>query len=112
MANQSEVLLTAEDRGREIELQRDEVLVVALEANASTGYRWEVSEIDPPILELADDEYQPNTEGAMGVGAPGTQRLTFEATDSGRTRLTLAYRRPWETAVEAANTFTVEIATC
>lgn len=109
MANQTELVLTAADAGREIELGRDQALVIALEANPSTGYRWEVAEIDPPILKLADDEYQPNAEGAMGVGSAGTQRVTFEPVDLGQTQVTLAYRRPWETAVEAANTFAVEV---
>lgn len=110
MADQKEVLLTAEDEGKEIHLQRDQVLLIALEANPSTGYRWEVAEIDPPILELTDDGYQPDAEAAMGVGAAGTQRLTFEPVDLGETEVVLAYRRPWETAVDPANTFAIEIA--
>jgi predicted secreted protein len=35
--------------------------------------------------------------------------LTFEPVESGHTRVDLAYRRPWETEVEPANTFTVHI---
>jgi inhibitor of cysteine peptidase len=103
------VELTAEDRGREIRLQRNETLVITLDANPSTGYHWETSEIDPGVLELTDDTFEPHRNRALRVGAAGTQRLTFEPVADGTIHLSLAYRRPWEAEVEPANTFTVHI---
>jgi inhibitor of cysteine peptidase len=109
MAGPTQVRLTAKERGQEIEIEQNDTLLIVLEANPSTGFQWEVMEIDSPILELTDDTYHADSDSAMGVGAAGTQRLTFEPVESGHTRVDLAYRRPWETEVEPANTFTVHI---
>jgi inhibitor of cysteine peptidase len=103
------IRLTAGEDGQEIRIEQEDTLLVVLESNPSTGYQWEVTEIDPSILELTDDTYHPDADSAMGVGAAGTQRLTFKPAGEGRTHLALAYRRSWETEVEPADTFAVDI---
>jgi hypothetical protein len=45
-----EIRLVAQDEGGQVELKEDQVLVIGLESNPSTGYMWEVEETDGRIL--------------------------------------------------------------
>ena len=99
-----EVVVTAADDGREIELTEGQTLVVRLRANPSTGFGWQVLEPEGgEILRQTDDaEFQPDS--AL-LGAPATQILRFEPVQEGDTTLKLEYRRPWGPAAEPALEF-------
>lgn len=100
------VTLRADDDGGEVELVEGQTFVVSLEANPTTGYTWEAVEYDQQILrQLGEPRFTPESSA---VGAPGKQRLRFEAVGTGRTMLRLAYHRPWE-EVEPERTFSVEV---
>lgn len=103
-----EIVVTAADDGREIELGAGQVLVVRLEANPSTGYGWQVGEpAEEGTLRQADViEFQPDS---VLLGAPGIQILRFTAQREGQTSLRLVYRRPWERDVEPARMFQLEV---
>ena len=105
-----EVALSAEDSGGRAELDAGDLLVVTLESNPTTGYAWEVSEVDKAVLaQVGEAEFQEAAqEGEQLVGAPGVQTFRFEAA-RGETTLTLVYRRSWEKDVEPLQTFTVEV---
>lgn len=105
-----EVVLSAEDDGTSIELRAGQELVVTLESNPTTGYRWEVSEVDESVLsELGEAEFQEAPkEDEQIVGVGGTETFRF-ASAPGSTTLTLVYHRSWEKDVEPAATFTVEV---
>lgn len=102
-----EVTLSEADSGRLIELQESDVVVLRLESNPSTGYRWEVQETDQNILLQVgafEFESEPNR-----FGAPGTQVLRFVGVSEGRTPLKLVYRRPWEEGVEPLKTYSIQV---
>jgi len=105
-----EVALSAEDSGGRAELDAGDLLVVTLESNPTTGYAWEVSEVDKAVLaQVGEAEFQEAArEGEQLVGAPGVQTFRFEAA-RGETTVTLVYRRSWEKDVEPLETFTVEV---
>jgi inhibitor of cysteine peptidase len=105
-----EVALDAEDDGTQVELRAGQVLVVTLESNPTTGYRWEVSEVDESVLaQIGEGEFQEAPkEGEQMVGVGGTETFRFESAP-GNTTLTLVYHRTWETDVEPEDTFTVEV---
>ena len=111
--NHGEVKLSAKDDGCQIELKEDQVLVISLESNPSTGYMWEVEEADETILRQPGKmEFEPELHllGASGLlGAPAKQILRFEAVAAGQTTLRLVYRRPWEKDVESARTFSLQV---
>ncbi len=70
--------------------------VIALEANHTTGYSWQLTEeVDENILSLEGVEYEAGDSEL--VGAPGEEEWTFKAVGEGRTELTFKYVRPWET---------------
>jgi inhibitor of cysteine peptidase len=107
----SEVQVDMEDNGRQIELAVGQALVVTLGSNPSTGYEWEVAEVERTVLQqIGEKEFQrdPNAP-ANTVGAGGFELFRFEALTAGRTALKLIYRRPWEAEVEPLETYSLQV---
>jgi inhibitor of cysteine peptidase len=91
------VNLSEGDSGGARDLRLGDEVIVALDENPTTGYRW-LADIDAARLQLTDDQYQ----GAeRPVGAGGTRRMTFAPLRAGPARLHLVKRRSWEQAVVA-----------
>jgi inhibitor of cysteine peptidase len=101
------VLLDAGDGGGNVALEPGQLLSVVLDANPTTGYRWDPIDLDEAVLAQVSGEF--NAPATDAVGASATQTLIFRAVAPGATTLTLAYARPWE-SVEPAETFTVQVA--
>lgn len=96
--------------GQQVSLSRNQTLEVALPSNPSTGYRWDVAEVDSAIVQQQDDPtYVPDSADQTRVGSGGTQTFTFRAIGAGQTTLTLIYHRPWETNVDPAQTYTLRL---
>lgn len=69
-------------------------LEIALPANPSTGFAWEVVVFDGSVLRQEGD---PGFAASADLpGASGTTVFTFTVIGSGATTLDLVYRRPWE----------------
>jgi inhibitor of cysteine peptidase len=101
-----EVMVDMEDNGRQINLYSGQTLVVSLEAQPSTGYTWEVVELDELILrQEGDPEFQPSG----GIGAPGMQIFRFETVSAGKTDLRMIYHQPWVAGVEPLETFSIHV---
>ena len=102
----NEVNLGADDNGSQIELQADQTLVIGMEGNPTTGYSWEVEEVDEAVLrQVGEAEFEPESDA---VGSGGVQILRFEAVNSGQTDLELVYHRSWEDE-EPLETFSVQV---
>jgi inhibitor of cysteine peptidase len=102
-----EVKLAAEDNGSQVELQRGQTLVITLDSNPTTGYRWEVVASDSPVLrQKGEAEYKAPESSAVGAG--GQEVFRFEAASAGEMTLELAYRRSWEDE-EPAERFSVHV---
>jgi len=94
------------DDGSRITLDAGQTLDIRLEGNPTTGFTWEVSEVDDAILrQVGETEFDPFS-GL--IGSPGIQTLRFEAVGSGQLTLELVYHRPWETE-SALDTFSVHV---
>ncbi len=92
--------------GGQVSLKVGETLVVALASNPSTGYSWEIAELDQLVLKLTKEDFKVDSDL---VGAPGTQLFFFEALKVGQTSLQIVYHRPWETGVEPTDTFSIAV---
>ena len=68
---------------------------VVLESDATTGFAWALSaDLPANVVELVSDTYEaPDTDLA---GAPGLQRMVFEATGDGSTFIQLWYIRSFD----------------
>jgi len=82
--------------------------VIALDSNPTTGYDWQ-GDFDPDLIALVDENYKPDEKAAGLVGAGGTRYFRFTARKTGKTEITLVYKRSWETEVLETRVFTIEI---
>ena len=70
-------------------------MIVALDANATTGYEWK-SSIEGAAVKAAGDEYEADTTSDGKAGAGGVHTFTYQAEGSGEATVTLTYARSWE----------------
>lgn len=100
------VKISEQDDGGTVELGDNQILLINLEGNPSTGYGWGVQQVNADVLaQVGKDEWVPRSNL---LGAPATQVLRFAGKSVGETDLVLAYRRPWE-QVPPLRTFTLHV---
>jgi len=105
--SKSTIQLTEADAGRLFELRVGDTLEVTLLGNPTTGFQWEVSEINSAILEpIGEPKFEPSSNA---VGSGGNVTLRFEAVGTGQTELKLIHHRPFEENVPPIQTFEVTI---
>lgn len=87
-------------------------VIIVLEENPSTGYRWTYKIANDGILGSAGDKYvAPVFSDAVGAtGTPGTHIFTFDANKPGKTKLIFEYERSWEDAPIEKITVNVTVA--
>ncbi len=100
-----EIHLTAADNGGWVGIRGNQVLVVNLESNPSTGYGWEVQGFNQAVLRQVGREWVPSSRL---LGAPGMTVLRFVGVGKGEVTLQMSYRRPWE-KVAPARTFSIRV---
>ena len=101
--------ITDADNGKQITVKSGDLVTLTLVSNPTTGYSWQVMEIDNAFLvQDGEPEYKqsPGSEGLVGAG--GTEIFRFKAVGSGETVLSLGYMRPWE-SVQPTETFKVQV---
>ncbi len=101
---------TYSDAGQAIDTGVNQEFVIALGSNPSTGYSWQAS-YDETMLELVGGQsiYKPGEEAEGMVGAGGVEYFRFKALKTGRTEVTLVYKRAWEEEVLEQKVFTIHI---
>jgi len=87
------------DDGGQIELELGKLLVVTLESNPSTGYRWELLEDNESILKQF---------GEVEFKSSETSEPPIKAVSAGQMTLELVYHRSWED-VEPLKTFSIQV---
>ena len=93
----------------DISANNEFVILIALESNPTTGYSWEAS-YGETRLELVEETYELGEYAEQGlVGAGGTELFRFKALKSGEEKITMDYKRPWETEVLEQKVFTIEV---
>jgi len=101
--------LTEADNGKQITLRAGDTLTVTLESNPTTGYSWQVMDLDQTVLvQDGQPEYKqaPSSEGLVGAG--GTETFHFKAVGPGEGSLSMGYMRSWE-SVQPAETFEIQL---
>ena len=102
---------TYTDEGQTIDISVNHEFIIAIGANPTTGYDWEVS-LDETMLELAEKIYKLAEEAEHEiVGAGGVDYFRFKALKAGETEITMVYKRSWEepTSQDETKVFTVNI---
>ncbi|WP_422769684.1 protease inhibitor I42 family protein [Plantactinospora sp. WMMC1484] len=98
--------LTGADAGRSYPAAPGDLVVVELDETPSSGYRWQLDEVDAHVLAPAGDSFRP---AGAGSGGTGTRQLRFTVVGAGRTSVRLALRRGWETPGQPVRRFEVTI---
>ena len=102
--------LTLDYNGRQIELTNGQTFNVTLETNPSTGYSWEVVELNNNILyKIGEAESEPNISEKNILGAPVMHTFQFEVINTGQTTLKIVYHRIWEKDVAPEKTFSINL---
>jgi inhibitor of cysteine peptidase len=107
--NASDSVVIDAHAGGETRLRRGQLLAIALDSNASTGYAWEIVEDGSPVLESAPVPVSTAPATPPMPGAGGTSRWRYRAVQTGTTTLRLVYRRSWEKGVEPVRTATYRV---
>ena len=101
---------TEADNGSRVMVEAGEEFIVTLESNPTTGYSWQIVEMDQAMLnQRGDVEFQQGSDSDGLVGAGGAETFRFVAVSPGETILTLGYFRPWEDE-PLQKTFTITVA--
>jgi len=105
----AELTLTEADKGKTYRVHQDDVILVRLPENPSTGYQWALDEINEEILELEDSDFVLSSD--VGIGGGGERRLRFKAKSTGTTRIELKLWREWEGDISAIQRydFTIQV---
>ena len=90
-----------------MDMRPGDTLELSFESNPTTGYAWQLVEIDPQVLRQLSEEYVTPTSELLGT--PGMQVFRFEAVAPGETTLKLAYFRSFEPEVPPEKTYQVKI---
>ena len=91
----------------EMDMRVGDTLELSFESNPTTGYQWEVVELNQAVLRQLGEEYvAPATDL---LGAAGKEVFRFEAVSPGETLLKLVYHRPFEPEVPPEQTYQVNI---
>ena len=101
------VKLNENSNGQTIELKKGATLSISLQGNPTTGYNWELAEVDQSILKPAGEaDYKSDS---MLIGSGGVYTFKFKALDSGSTSLKLIYYRSFEEDTPPINTFELNV---
>lgn len=101
------ILLTRADSGKMLAAHVGDTLVVRLDENPATGYRWTIETHDEEVMETQNIVYAPGPGTAVGGG--GQRVFSFKARKAGRVVLRLERRRAWEGDTSAAEQFVIAV---
>jgi inhibitor of cysteine peptidase len=91
-----------------IQARVGEELVITLQSNPSTGYRWMLEDsLDAGLLRLAGRTYVPDQP--VRVGSGGHEQFTFVGVAPGETTLRLRYSRDIQRSAPGRAAFRVRI---
>jgi len=98
------------NNGGQVELVLGEMLVVRLESNPSTGYLWEIDELDGGVVQQRGEvDFESAVQDNPPPGTGGWAIFRFEAVGEGESELRLIYHQPW-TDEEPLVVYTVQVA--
>ena len=91
---------------RLVRVSPDDVLVIELPENPTTGYRWDVDQLDEQLFGLETSTYF--GQGAA-IGAGGMRTIRVRPRGVGRGTIQLKNARVWEPPDKAASRLSLEV---
>lgn len=105
--NVPNAIFQVKDNGKTVDIPVGQHFRVVLEENPTTGYRWNLPELDPQCLSLESNEYTP--AGGAGIGGGGVRQFEFAVKSPCKITLRLLNKRSWEKDVSPAAAFEITI---
>jgi inhibitor of cysteine peptidase len=93
-AEMTEVTISASQSGSSVQVRVGDEIVVSLDENPTTGYRWAIDSSGEPTLAPIGSSYEPSAGGGMGGG--GQRTFRFRAVAAGQAGLRLVLRQEWQ----------------
>jgi inhibitor of cysteine peptidase len=94
--NTAQHMVAATENGEVTNLAVNQILVVTLHSNPTTGFSWTITQLPDFLEQIGDEEYRQYADTTNMVGAGGTSIWNFRAVAPGSGTLRFAYQRPWE----------------
>jgi inhibitor of cysteine peptidase len=89
----STIQINSSFNGKRIQASAGDIIELQLDENPTTGFRWDVSQLDANILELNGDDFQ--IQSTTGVGGGGTRIFRFNVIGTGNGTVKLSNRQKW-----------------
>lgn len=106
----NEISIGPEQNHSTVEVSAGDILVIELDANPSTGFAWEVEDLNTGILEQDGEiEFVQQKTDQELVGGAETELIRIKAVSSGETAIKLIYHRSWEEGVDPLETFNLNV---
>jgi inhibitor of cysteine peptidase len=102
----AEVKISASQSGGSVRVRVGDDLVVSLDENPTTGFRWATETSGEPVLASIVSSYEPSAGGGMGGG--GQRTFRFRAVAAGQAHLRLVLRQEWQPDI-ATEQFEIQI---
>ena len=90
----SKTALTQADKGKTIDVHPGTQIVIHIQENPTTGYRWAIDQNNAAVLPLDSSNYATTSGG--GAGGGGVRTFTFTAKQPGTVHLQLKLWRSWQ----------------
>lgn len=97
---------TNADNGKSVDVQINDILIVSLKENPTTGFQWAIDGKSDDLVKLQASEYIP-ASGLIGSG--GQKVYTFKTLRAGTTQLRLKRWREWQGASSIIERFALTI---
>lgn len=102
----NDVVITDKDKCDAVTLAPGQTLVVRLDGNPTTGYRWVLRDAPSLLTFIQEPQYEEHPHEGNMVGVGGTFSWGFTAQQhGGEGDITFEYTRPWEQQQQPERTF-------
>lgn len=88
--------------------QTGDTVQIALAENPTTGYVWQLGDLDGKIVRLESQQYQQSATSPNLCGAGGTKIFTFAIVGKGRCQVAAQLMRPWEKKPIETRVFSID----
>jgi len=93
---------------KEVVVPAGETFEIVLDENASTGYSWQYSVLNPEVAIIVKDE--PILPDSRLLGASGNHRFIVKGLKQGKCEITFKYLRSWDpNSIEKSIRYIVEV---
>jgi len=98
--------LTREDTGRFLSVKTRSDILLCLAENPTTGYRWELEDVDSKVLQVGGSSFD---QDSVAAGVGGIRTFHCETIGNGVTKLRAKLWRPWQGDSSVTERFDVTV---